>query len=107
MSAPAGGKEDNMATKRSKKASPSEAGARRPGAAKPGARPSAKRLPIPDELAAVLAGSPEANAVFLGLPPSHQNEYVRWVTDGKREPTRQKRAEKAVGMLTAGVAKRR
>jgi uncharacterized protein YdeI (YjbR/CyaY-like superfamily) len=58
-----------------------------------------RAVDLPEELIAELAKNPEASAIFHELSPSHQKEYVRWVTEGKREPTRAKRAQKAIGML--------
>ena len=40
---------------------------------------------------------------FSGLSYTHQKEYVRWVSEAKREETRVRRLEKAVEMLRAKV----
>jgi hypothetical protein len=40
---------------------------------------------------------------FDGLSYTHQKEYVRWVSEAKREETRARRLEKAVEMLRAKV----
>ncbi|WP_343293401.1 YdeI/OmpD-associated family protein [Vandammella animalimorsus] len=56
---------------------------------------------LPAELAEALAVNPEARALFQALPPSHQREYSRWISEAKRPQTRQQRAGKAVAMLLA------
>jgi hypothetical protein len=53
----------------------------------------------PDDLKAALANAPEAEAFFNGLAPSHRKEYIRWVTEAKREETRAKRVEGTVEKL--------
>ena len=42
-------------------------------------------------------------AAFEKLSHSHQKEYVRWITEAKREETRAGRLTKAVEMLRNGV----
>jgi hypothetical protein len=36
---------------------------------------------------------------FLSLPPSHQKEYLVWVTSAKKAETKQARIDKMIGML--------
>jgi len=36
---------------------------------------------------------------FQGLAPSHRKNYVRWITEAKKEETRQKRLQQALSML--------
>lgn len=36
---------------------------------------------------------------FLSLPPSHRNEYVKWIEDAKKPDTRRRRIEQAVARL--------
>jgi uncharacterized protein YdeI (YjbR/CyaY-like superfamily) len=38
---------------------------------------------------------------FLSLPPSHQKEYLAWVTSAKKEATKMARIDKMLGMLRA------
>lgn len=40
---------------------------------------------------------------FEKLSFTHQKEYCRWVTEAKKEETRQKRLAKAIEMLKQGV----
>jgi hypothetical protein len=54
---------------------------------------STESLEAPDDLKSALAAAPEAEAFFNGLAPSHRKEYIRWITEAKREETRAKRVE--------------
>ena len=56
---------------------------------------------VPAELDAAFAASPEARAAFEQLPTSHRREYLRWVREGRRDDTRQRRAAQAVMRLLA------
>ena len=56
-------------------------------------------MSVPLELAAALRGNAAAAAAFDRLPPSHQQEYTRWIEQAKQEKTRTGRAAKAVEML--------
>ncbi|PAT34140.1 YdeI/OmpD-associated family protein [Vandammella animalimorsus] len=56
---------------------------------------------LPAELAEALAAAPQAHALFLALPASHQREYGHWISEAKRPQTRQQRAGKALAMLLA------
>jgi hypothetical protein len=40
---------------------------------------------------------------FEGLSVTHRKEYCRWVSEAKREETRENRLEKAVEMMRKGV----
>ena len=57
-------------------------------------------LEIPDELREAIERSPDAAAAFEGLPPSHQVEYVKYVEEGHQRETRERRAARAVEMIT-------
>ena len=46
-----------------------------------------------------LEASPTAAANFHGLAPSYRRDYVRWVTEAKKEETRQRRLTEALRML--------
>lgn len=41
-------------------------------------------------------------ARFDALPPSHRRQYVAWIDDAKREPTRVRRTHKMIQMLREG-----
>ena len=57
---------------------------------------------VPDDLAVALAGDAQAGAAFEALANSHRKEFVRWVTEAKREATRAQRVVKTVEMLRTG-----
>jgi uncharacterized protein YdeI (YjbR/CyaY-like superfamily) len=56
-------------------------------------------LPLPDWLKEGLMASPRAWENFSKLPPSHQRNYILWVSEARREETRQKRIGEAIAML--------
>ncbi len=60
---------------------------------------------LPPALVQALAAQPAAQAFFEGLAPSHRREYLEWITEAKREETRDKRIAQAVEWL--GEGKRR
>lgn len=62
-----------------------------------------REVDVPDELAATLAGAPDAAGIYEGLSYSHRREYARWVGAAKKAETRQSRAVRAVRMLRDGV----
>ena len=55
---------------------------------------------LPDDLSAAMDDA--ARTAFDGLAPSHQKEWVRWVTEAKQPETRAARIEKTVDGLRAG-----
>jgi len=59
-------------------------------------------LPVPDELAAALAASPKAQAVWDGFAPSHRREYSEWVGEAKRPETRAARVAQSVEWIAEG-----
>lgn len=61
-----------------------------------------RAVEVPDDLAAALAADPEAAAAFEKLAASHRKEYVRWVSDAKREQTRAERIARTVERVRAG-----
>ena len=62
-------------------------------------RPKRPALPLPDWLKAGLMTSPKAWKNFQMLPPSHQRNYIGWVSDAKKEETRQRRIREAIKSL--------
>ena len=60
---------------------------------------------MPAELRAALDGDLVADAAFRPLPPSHQREYVRWISNAKQSETRQRRAAQALERLKATPAR--
>ncbi len=73
--------------------------ARKPKAAPRTARPE---LPIPPEFSAALADNPAAKATLEQFAPSHRREYVEWITEARREETRDKRIAQAIEWLAEG-----
>jgi hypothetical protein len=58
---------------------------------------------VPAELAAALEQDPVASAAFGRLSFTHRKEYARWVSEAKREATKQDRVAKTIERLRAGV----
>lgn len=54
---------------------------------------------IPAELSEALRVNETAERIFAALPPSHRNEYMRWIGEAKRAETRRRRAAKAAEMM--------
>jgi uncharacterized protein YdeI (YjbR/CyaY-like superfamily) len=68
-------------------------------------RAAPKRKParrVPDDLAAALKKNRKAAATFAAFSPSHQREYVEWITEAKREETRAKRLATAIQWIAEG-----
>lgn len=63
------------------------------------ARPKRTPLPLPDWLKTGLMTSPKAWENFICLPPSHRRNYIGWISDAKKEETRQRRIQEAIQML--------
>ncbi len=65
----------------------------------PRVRPKRPPLPLPEWLKAGLMEHPLAWENFQKLAPSHQRNYIGWISDAKREETRQKRIQQAIQKL--------
>ena len=63
-----------------------------------GPEKSPSQLPPDGLLTAIQADSIAWNN-FQNLPPSHQRRYVGWISDAKREDTRNKRIAEAIALL--------
>ena len=63
---------------------------------------SERTVEIPEEFQKLLKKE-KLLAVFEKLSFTHRKEYVRWITEAKKEETRQRRIAKAVEMLHNGV----
>jgi uncharacterized protein YdeI (YjbR/CyaY-like superfamily) len=57
---------------------------------------------VPAAMAAALAAEPAAAAFFATLAPGYRRDYLRYVTEAKREETRQRRLQLAIRRLLAG-----
>lgn len=61
-----------------------------------------RTVEVPAELRAALDRDAEASARFEKMSLSHKREYADWIADAKRPETRQRRVEKAIGMIRDG-----
>jgi uncharacterized protein YdeI (YjbR/CyaY-like superfamily) len=59
-------------------------------------------LPVPDELKKAFKREKNARKFFEQLAPSYRKQYVRWILSAKRDETRLRRVEKAIGFLSSG-----
>ncbi len=59
-------------------------------------------LAVPDDLAAALAQNQPAAKAFHKFSPSHRREYIEWITEAKRDETRQQRIAKTLEWLSEG-----
>lgn len=66
---------------------------------KSGPKPEAK---VPKELAAALKTSRKAAAVFASFSPGHRREYCEWISEAKREETKEKRVTQAIEWIAEG-----
>lgn len=63
---------------------------------------SRKELEIPGDFMAAVGRSKRALATFEGFSYSNRKDYVEWVTEAKRQATREKRLATAVEWLAEG-----
>lgn len=59
-------------------------------------------LPVPDAFMAAIRKNRKALAAFEAFSPSHRREYVEWVTEAKREETREQRIATSVAWMAEG-----
>ena len=59
-------------------------------------------LNVPADFKAALSKNSKARKTFENFSYSHKKEYVRWITDAKREETRTKRLKTAIQWLAQG-----
>ncbi|MEO6154118.1 MAG: YdeI/OmpD-associated family protein [Thermomonas sp.] len=74
------------------------------GVKAPAARKATAKSAVetPAELAAALRSNKAAKATFDAFPPSCKREYIQWITEAKREPTRAKRLAQTIEWLAEG-----
>lgn len=60
-----------------------------------------RKVELPADVKSMLSKNKEEKKYFDSLAFTHQKEYVKWITDAKREETRLARMEKMLMMLTA------
>ncbi len=81
-----------------------------PGIARPptgrGDAPRPPRLALPAKLPAYMQAAlkeqPAARRHFEALPPSQRRRYFAWIESAKRQETKQRRLQEAIGMLASG-----
>ena len=56
----------------------------------------------PPSMVAALKADERAFAAWPAFSPSHQREYIEWITEAKSEATRDRRLETAVGWIAEG-----
>jgi uncharacterized protein YdeI (YjbR/CyaY-like superfamily) len=61
-----------------------------------------KRMVVPGYLRSALDENKAAAKTFKALSPSHRREYVEWLTEAKRDETRQKRLSTTLAWLAEG-----
>jgi hypothetical protein len=70
--------------------------------AKKASRTRKTPIAVPADFRAALAKTRKAKAVFDGFPPSHKREYLEWITEAKRDATRERRIAQAVEWIAEG-----
>ena len=76
-----------------------DAGVRKPNLPK---RRTNKELTVPEDLLAALKKNRKALITFENFSYSHKKEYVEWITEAKRDETRQRRLTATLGWLAQG-----
>ena len=85
-----------------KAAALNESGVKRPAAPRP---KGDRKLTVPVYLLAALRANKKALAAFEAFSYSHKKEYVEWITEAKREETRQKRLGTMLQWLAEGKSR--
>jgi uncharacterized protein YdeI (YjbR/CyaY-like superfamily) len=62
-------------------------------------KPRPRVLPVPKWLKDALMKNPFAWQNFCNLAPSHRTKYIGWISDARKEETRQKRIAEAIQLL--------
>lgn len=60
---------------------------------------------VPEDLSRALARNAAAKRHFAAFSPSKRREYIEWITEAKREETRQSRLEQAVEWISEGKSR--
>ncbi|HTJ12258.1 MAG TPA: YdeI/OmpD-associated family protein [Dinghuibacter sp.] len=90
------------ATALAQKAAHSAAPAPRSADIQTAERPGKRAVNVPQDLEHVFTLHPKAKDFFDTLPYSHKREYIRWITDAKRDDTRKRRLDATLEKLRAG-----
>ena len=76
------------------------------GVKPPTPKPKAnKGIVVPDYFLAVLRKNKKALTAFENFSPSHKREYIKWITEAKREETRIKRIKAALAQMAKGKSR--
>jgi uncharacterized protein YdeI (YjbR/CyaY-like superfamily) len=78
-----------------------DAGTKAPRTAK-SKRPAPK---MPADFLAALKKHKKAHATFAAFSPSHQREYIEWITEAKRDETRNRRIATALEWIAEGKSR--
>ena len=62
-------------------------------------------LAMPEELKQALAKNRKAQKVFDDFSPSRKRDYIEWISDAKREATRERRVKQAVEWISEGKSR--
>ena len=85
-----------------KAAALNEAGVKAPGRTQPKKRAP---IPVPDYFESALRKNAKARKNFESFPPSHRREYLEWITEAKREETRNERMATSIKWLAEGKSR--
>lgn len=69
------------------------------------AKKPAVEMEVPDYFQQALNKNKKAKEAFENFPTSHRKEYLKWITEAKREETRQKRIDQALEWLENGKSR--
>jgi uncharacterized protein YdeI (YjbR/CyaY-like superfamily) len=61
-----------------------------------------KKIAMPADLRAALAKNKKAKSTYEAFSPSHQREYLEWITGAKGDDTRKRRIVQAVEWIAEG-----
>ena len=76
------------------------------GIKKEAAKPKPKKkLVVPGYFTAALSKNAKARSAFENFSPSHQREYVQWITEAKRDETRANRIATTIQWLKQGKSR--
>jgi uncharacterized protein YdeI (YjbR/CyaY-like superfamily) len=85
-----------------KAAALNEAGIKAPGRTQPKKR---EPLEVPHYFSAALKKNAKARKTFEKFPPSKRREYLEWVTEAKRDETRNERLATSIAWLAEGKSR--
>ena len=76
-----------------------DVGTKTPTRSKPGTKPTPK---VPDYFRAAIDKNAKARKTFENFTPSQRREYLEWLTEARREKTRQQRLKMSILWLSQG-----